>query len=838
MPRLPASLRDVLEDAPPLVVGPVGAGFGQESLEEWALGDGRQVVRDPAELAGGPALLLPARRSRIAAVPRHLPLDDLLVLQEADLLLDADDWAGELAGAAPRFVEESFRQSEGWPAGLELSSRAAPTGTPLHQHPLAAIYLERLLPGDELREAVGRAALTPLLVPELHELLELGTDRVAELLDRGLLFGSGQGLTMPKLLRRYLQPHPDARVAQAVAEVLARGGNLEPALLALAEAEQWVTYLETLAANFEPRPAEGEARLRRALEPVPSALRRNSAWLYLVGTLDRLCGDYDRAQERYRTARRGVAGEPASDSRGDSIARIDNGRGIAFALAGKLEQAKRAFGSAIRHGTSDRLEGEARHNRAGVYIQQGRYADAESDLRKAIASFRAGGDFVREARSVQLLALSWHQRGLLREARRGYEEALDLLATLGQPSALLRTNLAEVLLLAGERAQANEQLDQAAAETRLDTRARGYIETNRAMCLLAEGEARAAARRLEALLRGDGLDARLRAEAQLLLARALRQQGDRDGALEYARQAESLGVPASLEIALCGGGDLDSVIGRARDEEARFDLAAALLHRGSPSDLREALDLIRTHGYGCLLDSPQYAPVLAALVQEDPAASQLFPLRIATFGTLRVRFLGRTLTLADFPTRKSAALLLRLALSSRPVPREALAEEFWSHAGNQVQSLQTGLYHLNRTLGAQVIASSRGMVELAYPVRLDLEEFERSATEALGGAALRNLEVMRQAIALVEGDALAEFPEWFDDERRRIEGLLVRLWRRLAECEEARPRRSAEALEALLRIDPYDVESRRDLIETYRQIGDLELVRRHREALRELESEL
>lgn len=829
-------MRVLLKGAPRLVVGPVGVGFGQDDLVAWARLDGREVVREPVDAERGRLLLLCERRSQLAQIPRNVPLAEILVLDEAVARLDLSGWRAGLGEAAEEFATATFEQTEGWPAGLALALRVHELGAgghipPLHQHPLAAVVLERLLPENETREQLCRAAATPLLLAELSEPLGLEAAQVDDLLDLGYLTHVQGGLTLPRLLRRYLLPRPEPAVALAVAHILAGSRRLEEALLTLAEAGLWEDYLDLLAEGFEAHAQDGEVRLRKALRQLPSRLHDRAGYRYLMGSLERLRGELERAQQHYATARRKAGGELR--------ARIDNARGIAFALAGDMEAARKAFGWAVRVANSNRLEGEARHNRAGVSIQQGRFAEAEQDLREAVARFREGGDYVREARSLQLLALSWHRRGLLVEARKGYEDALELLGTLGQPTTLLRTNLAEVFLLMGMAADAKAQLDQAASEaTRSDARAAAYVEANVADWLLNQGRIEAAVRKLEALLRRDGLEALLRAEAELLLARALRQQGRLEEALKRAGAASAAGVAATLEQALCRNEGLDEVVEHARMEEARFELATALLHRGKQEDLAEALELIRTHGYRSLLDAPEFAPSLAALAQDDPAALDLFPLRMSTFGGFRLRFLGHTLTLAEFPTRKSAALLLRLALAGRPLPREVVAEEFWSDASNPVHSLQTALYHLNRTLRAQAVRGRKGTLELLYPVELDLVKFESAAVEALDGSWTRDSDTVRKALELASGEPLAEFPEWFEDEKRQAESLSLRLWRRLAELEASQPLRAAEALEELLKLDPYDVDSRRHLIGIYSGIGEAELARRQEERLKLLEGDL
>jgi DNA-binding SARP family transcriptional activator len=181
---------------------------------------------------------------------------------------------------------------------------------------------------------------------------------------------------------------------------------------------------------------------------------------------------------------------------------------------------------------------------------------------------------------------------------------------------------------------------------------------------------------------------------------------------------------------------------------------------------------------------------------------------------------------------------VHLALAGHPLPREVLAEALWGEAGNPLHSLQTALYHLSRSLNAQVVASRRGSLELLYPVVLDYRRFERAVGDSLQVPWPVQTEAVREALALVQGEPFLEFPEWFEDERRRAETLKITLLRRLVELEAPQPHKAAEALEVLLKADPYDLDSRRTLIGLYAALGQADLARREEERLRLLEHEL
>lgn len=826
---LPPALSERLAGAPRLVVAPVGLGFAQEALVAWAEAAGRVLVREAGALPEGPCLLLPRRRRELSRLPEGWRPEEALFLAEVDLLYPFAAWRAALEPLPTPLAEARFAACQGWPEGLRLARQIGESDLPLERHPLVIAHLERLV-ADAPREVLVRLAAVPLLLEGFCDALGVRAEEAEALADVGYLYPDGPGLRLPALLRRYLRVPLASELALRLAGALEAKRRFGEALELLAEAELWEAYLARLAEGFDSQ--RGAEVLRRHLLALPRAAEAQPAYRYLVGVLTRLEGELDGALGHFRAARAAAGGELG--------ARIDNARGVTLALQGELEGALAAFAAASAAAASPRLRGEARHNRGGALLQRRRYAEAEDDLKAAVALFRESREYVREARSAQLLALSQHQRGLLQEARQGYGEALELLELLGQPTALARANLAEVLLLTGETTAAWAQLERAEAEAaeQHDARTLGYVQVNRALWQLIRGQGEAAAQLLERVLDQDALDAHLEAEARLLLARKLRLEGRSEAALPQAEAAAPLGLRAALEQALCRGVGLEPVIEQARAEEARFELASALLHRAQPEDLAEALALIRRHGYRSLLEHPLHAPRLAALAHEDAALRQLFPLRVRAFGALAVRFLGRAFDLAAFPTRKSAALLVRLALASHPLPRERLAEAFWPDTANPLHSLQTALYHLNRSLGATLVESRRGSLALIYPVQLDLAEFAAAAEDALGAPQLERAEAIRRALALAPGELLHELPEWFVEERAGAEALKARLLRQLAELEAPRPQRAAEALEALLELEPYDLEARERLIGLYRGLGEAELAQRATEALEHAEREL
>ena len=82
-------------------------------------------------------------------------------------------------------------------------------------------------------------------------------------------------------------------------------------------------------------------------------------------------------------------------------------------------------------------------------------------------------------------------------------------------------------------------------------------------------------------------------------------------------------------------------------------------------------------------------------------------------------------------TRKSLALLIHVALGSRPLPRESLAALFWPEYGQERASanLRRALASLRSALGGEAIRSDRDTVELACDRIVDRETFARLLAE-------------------------------------------------------------------------------------------------------------
>lgn len=817
---LPPSLLQRLVPVPSRIVAPVELGAGQEALGEWGAAHGLPLWREPPPSHEPRWVWWPRSRRELAAWSEAAgPLEaSPLVLSGAELRFTRAEWQAELGGD-PAWAERTFDLSGGWPGALNLARGLADAllgGEEWYRHPLADLHLAPCLPSPGLREAARTLALTPLVTPEIAARLGVPAPQVDALADRGWLWAVPGGWSLPGVLRRWLCPLPDPALAREVAALLHRGGHTPQALTLLREAGAWNDLLGLQVREL--RVGAGADSLRAALGGVPPFWREQPPALYLAGLLARACGDPARAEALYSRALPGLA----PPLRPLAL----NARGVVRAMRGEAAGALEDFGTAARAGGL--TGGEAAHNRATLLVQLGRHAEAERDLAEAVAAFREAGDLGREARSLEALGALHFGRGLLTEALGPYGQALALLeGHRPEASALTHVNLAEVHALLDDPAQARAHLARA-RDLSGDPDLHGWITRVRALLALHGGHAATARTLLE---RGAAEDPSLRAETALLLARTCRELGDPAAARAALGEARPLGLRADLEAALQGEGDLDAVVEDARREDARLELATALLHRGTPGDLTEALGLIRAHGYRPLLRG-RAAPALVAHAA-DEATRALFPLEFRVLGPLRVTQAGRVWESGDFPTRKSAALLVALALSGRSQPREALAERFWPGAKNPVASLQTAIYHLRSTFGVSLISSARGRLTLTFPVQSDLAALYAAVTDR---DPERLAALIRRGAAppAVLPDLAAELHE----ERELAERLMLDALQVYAAAQPEGSLERRDALRALIGADPLGVGARSELVHWHVARGEHESAAQERARLEEVQREL
>jgi predicted ATPase/DNA-binding SARP family transcriptional activator len=197
---------------------------------------------------------------------------------------------------------------------------------------------------------------------------------------------------------------------------------------------------------------------------------------------------------------------------------------------------------------------------------------------------------------------------------------------------------------------------------------------------------------------------------------------------------------------------------------------------------------------------------------------------LEVLGGLRASLGGQPLT--GFRTRKAQALLVYLAVTGRPQPREALAGLLWGGVPDSFArtSLRQTLANLRHLLGARLETTPAAAAVRPAGVWLDAAAFQAQLAQpapGTGGGATDTTEPdrLRAAVALYGGDFLAgtavpdapAFDEWAAVERERLRRLAAGAWRRLAEAHEARGETEEvlAALRGLLALEPWHEEAHR-----------------------------
>jgi tetratricopeptide (TPR) repeat protein len=763
---LPKKAMRRLQSLPPWVVAPVGVGY-QVDLVAWGEAHGYQVGSSLEGLRP-PALWLPSSRSQLLG--RAEGLVEGVWLSEAELTWERGEWEEALEAYPETFRKSTYQEAEGWPLGLALAREIGQE--PLSAHPLVLAKLVGLVP-EEVAEAVLKAAKAPVLVPILWSSLGLSPEEVHKLWDKGLLVPREGGVALPTLLRRAFLPFPDPDLLKDLGKRLWEGGFGGAALL---------TYLEAGLMEEALKAAllmdlQEEASLQGFLARVPPAWHAYPLYGLLAGRLARKKGEIQMAQAFLETAERDPGLEPWRQLE----------LGLLHVGRGEVEAAEVSWSKAYRLASQPLLRAKAAHNLAGLLVLRGEHQAAEAYLEEAVGIFRTLAREELQGESLALLALSYQVMGRLREAYSLYREALDLLARHGRPTGLLWANLAELYLLQGELHRAREALDQADE----DPKARGVALLNRAWMHLLLGEMEAA----EALLhRSEAGDLRLAEEWRLLLARMARFKGQREEALAHLQGLEDL--RADLERALLGALDPEALRERALAKGARLEAVVALLLLGR---VEEALPWLRAEGYGLFGLDPDLGDLLRRLSEGYPELRSFLPLRIQGIGPFRVCFAGKHFLLSDFPTRKTAALLVLLALEPQGWWKGKLGEKLWSEAANPEGSVAQALYLLNQLFQTRLCETHRGVVRLLYPVELDLVH--------IGTA--RNVGWTSQPILPELADLLPDEVLVFEARRAR--------W--LAQLKRDEAERFLLYLENLILKDPLDTEAREVLAKLYRQLG-------------------
>ena len=150
-------------------------------------------------------------------------------------------------------------------------------------------------------------------------------------------------------------------------------------------------------------------------------------------------------------------------------------------------------------------------------------------------------------------------------------------------------------------------------------------------------------------------------------------------------------------------------------------------------------------------------------------------LRLITLGRFTLEAAGAEAAALNRQRRKLAVLSV-VALSKRPVSRDALIGMFWAEQdeARARHSLVEALSHIRRAVGRETIASRVSEVAVAADSKLRVDALEFGEAASAGDHS--------RAVALYEGsfldgvylDDAQEFTDWVDRERMRLEELFKR----------------------------------------------------------------
>jgi DNA-binding SARP family transcriptional activator len=303
--------------------------------------------------------------------------------------------------------------------------------------------------------------------------------------------------------------------------------------------------------------------------------------------------------------------------------------------------------------------------------------------------------------------------------------------------------------------------------------------------------------------------------------------GDASAALERG------GPGAACELLGCRT-DEGPLPGRCLHEEAR--------RLGEP--LREVrVDL--PHGRGAAAAWVVVAPLRDGLVlmhlrpgraddrrrRSDPEWTPGPELRILALGRTRVESASGSLEGSWIANRPGQLLKYLVTNRNRSVSTDELAERLWVEPTRKnMQSVRYYVHELRTRLEPEreararssfVVASGGGYALDLGAVRIDADEFESAVGAGLAAAERGEARAARERLVrgleLYRGDFLADEPyaEWAIDERDRLRQVATEGLRRLAVLhrDEGDLDGASEALERLCRLDPFDADVHRDLLD-------------------------
>jgi DNA-binding SARP family transcriptional activator len=225
---------------------------------------------------------------------------------------------------------------------------------------------------------------------------------------------------------------------------------------------------------------------------------------------------------------------------------------------------------------------------------------------------------------------------------------------------------------------------------------------------------------------------------------------------------------------------------------------------------------------------------------------------VARGGRIEFRILGPLEVVRDGGalqlggTRQRALLALLLLYANEVVSSDALVDRIWGERAPATagKALQVYVSRLRKQLGRDALATRPpGYAIQVEPGELDLHVFEQLVSEAGSAEPEHASELLREALALWRGPALADlaYEPFAQTEIARLEELRLTAFEERAEAELALGRHSALAadLEALVARHPLRERLRGQLmLALYRSGRQAEALETYREARRLLDEEL
>lgn len=185
-------------------------------------------------------------------------------------------------------------------------------------------------------------------------------------------------------------------------------------------------------------------------------------------------------------------------------------------------------------------------------------------------------------------------------------------------------------------------------------------------------------------------------------------------------------------------------------------------------------------------------------------------------------------------TRKARAVLAALAVSGRPMSRDALADLLWSDRGpaQARSSLRQVIFELQHFASGETPILIVGRDDLAIDREHLVTDIELVRTAAGNGDWARLLALLEgsEPGLLTDLDGLdSEFDDWLRRERAQEPGKAVAAAVGSAErcLAEAGPRAALDLVSEILRLDPVNEEAMRLALRTDHQLGDSRALHHH-----------